>query len=367
MPERDFSYQFYGTTAEAWDAMYQAITDAQKSIYWEVFIFVDDTIGKRFIEALLLKAKAGVEIKIIIDAIGSFHFSWAAERQLREAGIEILRYSHLYPEFKVFKWFNRIVHRNHRKVLIVDEKIVFLGGVNVGDRFRQWGDVYLKIIGKIARPLLRGFAKSYVASGGTEEHVWHLLHPKLSRGIPAWRERLKFIVHSPRLATLPKAKKIYIEALAMAQESVNLLTPYYVPDKSFLKAVALARQRGVKVNIFLPLRPDHKFMELLGRAYYGLTLKAGANIYLLPTMHHGKALSVDGKLGHVGSINLTHRVNFDEESGVSFSDAGMVRDLNTLFNTIKETAVRFDENSWLLRGRWTKFKEWLARTVEKYV
>ncbi|MBI5729030.1 MAG: phosphatidylserine/phosphatidylglycerophosphate/cardiolipin synthase family protein [Candidatus Magasanikbacteria bacterium] len=368
MEQKDFSYQFYKTTSEAWDAMYQALLSAQKSIFWEIFIFVDDIAGSRFVDALCEKARSGLEVKIIIDAYGSFSFSWAAERRLRDAGVEVLRFNRLHPELRLARWLARLWFRNHRKVLIVDEWVVFLGGVNIHAAYQSWDDMYLKLAGPLARPLLRGFAKSYISAGGEKRNVRKLLGTKLSDDLKLWKEKFKFIVHSPRFKKISKTRRLFVQALTVAKESVNFLTPYFVPDKQFLQAVALARRRGVKVNIFLPLRTDSKLLELLALTYYGHTLKAGANIYFLPTMNHGKAMSVDNTLGHVGSINITPRsFYFNEESGVSFSDERMVNDLNVLFNEWKKIAQPFDEERWKKRGVWSKIKEWWVRRVENFL
>ena len=369
MEQKDFSYQFYKTTSEAWDAMYQALLIAEKSIYWEIFIFVDDIVGTRFVDVLCDKAKSGLTVKIIIDAYGSFSFSGGAELRLKEAGVEVLRFNRLYPEFRLAKWWARLWFRNHRKVLIIDEQVVFLGGVNIRAVYRRWDDIYLKLAGPIARPLLRGFAKSYISSGGDRNKVRHLFRrSKLSEGLKQWKDKLKFVVHSPRFQRFSKARRMILQALAAAKESANFLTPYFVPDKQFLQAVAIARRRGVKVNIFMPLRTDSKLMELLAIAYYGRILKAGASVYFLPNMNHGKAVSVDDNFGHVGSINITPRsFYFNEESGVSFNDEGMVNDLNRLFNEWKKLARPFNEEHWRNRGWWAKMKEWWVRRVARFL
>lgn len=363
-----FKYQFYKTTSEAWDAMYQAIESAQKSIFWEVYIFVDDSIGNKFIDALAKKARAGLEVKLIIDAMGSSEFSDAAEKECTAAGIELLKFNPTSPLFGLRNWIGRLMRRNHRKVLIVDEEIVFLGGVNIKAKFKTWDDLYIKLTGDLARPLLGGFAKSYISSGGKRANVRRFLRPKFENLIPLWREKLNFIVHSPNRDSTPRGQKVFSKALTMAKETFNLLTPYYVPDRKFLKAIELAKKRGVKVNIFLPRRTDVRLAELIARTYYDLTIKAGANIYFLPNMNHGKAMSVDKNLGMVGSINLTPRsFTHQEESAVSFTDSGMVDELNTLFNDMQIRSeplniAKFRQRNWISR-----FKEWLAKKLEYFV
>jgi cardiolipin synthase len=363
-----YTYRFYATTSEAWDAMYQALSTAQKSIYWEVFIFVDDKVGDTFVELLCAKAKAGVEVKMVIDAIGGFQMSQTAVRRLIDAGVDLHFYNRLYPEIRLWRWFSRLWFRNHRKVLVVDETTVFLGGVNIKASYGEWDDIYLKIQGLVPRPLLRGFAKSYISSGGKKSAVWHLLKPNDRESWKDFTNKLKFIVHSPKLRQDKITRKLYIKALAMAKESVNFLTPYYAPDKAFLKALTAAKKRGVKVNIFLPLRTDTKLLELIARAYFRLTLKAGANLYLLPKMNHGKAVTIDDSTGMVGSINMTPRsYGMNEESGVYFSDTKMVAELNAIFNSYKASAKSVDEAMIKRSTLFMRFKEWLATLLERYV
>lgn len=368
MDESIFSYQFYKTTESAWDAMYEAIRAAQKSIFWEVYIFVDDEIGSRFVALLAEKARQGLEVKLIVDALGSSKLSLRAEKFLISSGVKVLRYSRYHPQIKFWNWISRLMHRNHRKVLIIDKKMVFLGGVNIKADFKNWDDVFIRLTGKIARPLLTGFAKSYIASGGPRKEVKHILYSYLDQNLLELSETLKFIVHSPSKAKLPRTKLFYLKALTIAKERVNILTPYYVPDRNFLRGVAIATARGVKVNVFLPHRTDVQLMELLSRTYFDLTVKAGADIYLLPQMHHGKALTVDNQLGLVGSINLMPRsFSYHEESAVSFTDANMVGELNGLFEELKSRAELLNIDAFRRRPWLHRLREWLAKKFEYFV
>lgn len=366
MEESKFKYQFYATTQEAWEAMFESIEAAKRSIYWEVYIFLDDAIGKRFIDALINKARQGVDIKMIVDAFGSRNLSQEAEEKLEKAGVDLLKYNRFFPELNLKNWLHRLMNRNHRKVLIVDESTAFLGGVNIDFVSKEWDDLYLKITGSMIRPLLRGFAKSYISAGGEHAKVMRILHSKWVEW-KDWRSTFKFIMHSPRFHKTSPLKKLYLRGLALAQESVNLVTPYYLPDKAFLKALTDANRRGVKVNIFLPLRPDHKIMELLARAYFLITKKTGANLYFLPNMNHAKAMSVDDNYGVVGSVNLTSRsAHEDEEVSLTFKDANMVQDLNVLFNKWKDQAEAYRPDHSLM-GKLEKIQLWLAKKMENYL
>lgn len=367
MPENHvYSYQFFHTTEAAWDAMYEAILGAQKSIFWEIYIFVDDQEGSRFLDALVNKAKSGVEVKIVVDAFGSSDLSKQALERLKAAGASLVFFNRLYFSWNLYKWYQRAFSRNHRKVLIVDENIVFLGGVNVSIKYKTWDDLYVRISGKVARPLLRAFAKSYIASGGKKSEVKRLLHPKLQ----SWRDfryQLRFITHSSRFQRASPPKQLFVTALAAAKETVDLVTPYFVPGRDFLRALTKARARGVKVNLYLPLRADHKIMDLLARWYYRVAEKAGAKIYILKNMNHSKAMTVDNKYGMVGSANLSRRsFLLDAEAGVEFNDEKMVSSLNTIFNDWKSMATPYEQIKFNKLSLVERLQQRLARALEDY-
>jgi len=367
--EEAFSYQFFGTTKDALEAEYQAILLARESVYFEVYIFLDDAVGQRFVDALCNKAEKGLDVKLIIDGLGSYKISSGALARLRQAGVEVLWYNKITPEWRLPKWFARVIYRNHRKVLIVDRETAFLGGVNVQALSYGWNDVFVRLTGRMMRPLLRSFAKSYLECGGDREKIKDLLHPKVTEGWQELKEKFNFVMHSPFYHRYNSWKRSYVRGLLLAEESINLISPYYAPDFRFFKLIARARRRGVKVNIFLPLRPDHKFMEWIARAYYRLTQIAGADIYLLKNMNHGKAMTVDGKAGFVGSSNLTGRsFRHNAESGVFFNDEKMTGDLNSLFEVWKNEAELLNKEDLNIKpGRWRRFKEWLGRKAGKYV
>lgn len=361
-----FQYQFYSATEQAWAAMLQAIKSAKKSIFWEVYSFNDDASGERFIYEIIEKVKSGVEVKMVVDALGSIELSRKAVDRLRAAGVSFVWFNRPGFTFNLPQWFWKFVSRNHRKVLIIDEHIGFLGGVNVSNQYRNWPDLYVRITGKVLRPLLRAFAKSYVSSGGKRADVARLLHPKLA-SLKDYQNRLKFLLHSSRFQRAAPAEQWFVQALAAAQETVHLMSPYFIPSKQFLRALAQARERGVKVNLYLPIRSDHKFMEVLARMYYRLAERAGANIFLSNKMNHGKGFTVDGKLGMVGSANLTKRSFWlNSEAGVLFSDTDMVQSLNEIFNDLHSRATPLKQANLPELDWWERIEQWLLRKIERY-
>lgn len=362
----DFSHKFYRNTDLALRDMYESILVARESIYWEIYSLIDDNVGLPFVEALCKRAQAGLEVKIIIDAIGSYEMTRLSVSRLRGAGVDVLYYNSLMPGRSFSRWVRTLWQRNHRKLLVIDKETVFIGGVNVAAVYSQWDDLHLRITGCPVAPLLRGFAKSYIRCGGKKKKVQHLFKNDIKSNLQELKNRYNFILHSPVNFGQSRAKKFYLDSLAMAKESFNLLTPYFVPDKNFFKLMNEAKERGVKINLFFPIRPDYKILNLVADFYYRLARRAGASVFLSPKMNHGKAMSTDARLGFVGSFNFTRRsFYFDEEAGFSFDDRSMVRDLDLIFDDLRANALEMNADS--LPCLKSKAKNWLGKKLGEWI
>ncbi len=358
----DFSYKFYRTTFDALQGMQEAILNADKSIYWEIYSLVDDSTGRPFIDALCHRALAGLEIKIIIDAIGSFEMSQPSLNRLRAAGVDIVFYNSLAPRWSLRGWARSLWQRNHRKVLVIDKEIVFIGGVNVAASYCDWDDLHVRIIGMQVAPLLRGFARSYIRGGGERSKVRHLLHLRFRNEWNEIKNRFKYILQSPLNSSYSRSKKVFFNTLSKAKHNFNLLTPYFVPDKKFFELVSLAKKRGVKIDLFLPLRPDHIFLEWVAGFYSKIAHKHGINVFFSTKMNHGKAMTCDGEVGFVGSTNFTQRSFFsNEESGIFFRDSAMVKDMDEMFADLRSSAFVLNENNYLHVGLKGKIKDWFGK------
>jgi len=360
-----FSYKFYSSTSTAWQAMYRAVLGAYKSIYWEVYIFIDDETGQRFVDLLCQKAEQGVDVKIIIDGMGSFNFSQTAINKLRNSGVEVIVFNPIILK----KWWKKIWLRTHCKVLLVDCETAFVGGVNVQHHMENWDDLHLRLSGKVIRPLLRYFAKKYMQAGGKRKNVKHILHPKLIRGYNLFKDKINYILHSPayRYRRSPFSH-FYHKSLKMAKKSITLLTPYYAPDRKFLELIYKARKRGVKVNIIMPYKSDMVLMQYMAKAFYKISKKAGATFYFLKKMNHGKALLVDDKVGMVGSANITPRSFFENhEANVTFTDEQMVGELNSILEFWKNQADPLLELDFKKQGWFKRFKNWCAMRLRDHV
>lgn len=365
-----FSYKFYKNTLDAWEGMRVGVLEAKESIYWEIYDLTDDEAGQPFVDLLCTKAQAGLDVKLIVDAIGSFYLSSEAINRLIHAGVKFLAFHRFGFRFVLHNWWRRIWHRTHRKVLIIDRKVLFIGGVNVAKNATTWQDIHLRLTGKIIFPALFAFARAYIRAGGDKTDVQDLLRPKIVVKIKDFKEKVKLILHSPiGTTTRSPFKKFYRQALSTAKESFTLLTPYYVPDKIFLDLVAKAHSRGVKISIITPWRTDEWVMRYMASMFFNVSAKVGVVFYFLRKMHHGKAVTVDGNLGMVGSANLTPRSFYiNHEAGVVFSDKKMVDELNQIFEELKKDAVPLSEIK-IERGTglYRKAKDWIMRKIHTYV
>ncbi len=240
-------YLFYTTSSTAWEGLRKSIEKAEKSIYLEMYIFLDDTPEADYLlEVFSNKAKQGVTVKIILDGFGSYGLSRKSINRLREAGVEIL-------------FFKKIFRRLHRKFVIIDEKVGFLGGVNIHKTARLWNDLLVRLQGPILRSLIASFARTYVICGGKDQY---LLSYKAKAVFG--RTRTWILEHFPAIRNF-RLRDTYIEKIEKAEKHVTLVTPYFLPHKWFTKLIQETIRRGVKVEIVVPFNTDINFLTTANR------------------------------------------------------------------------------------------------------
>ncbi len=328
-------YKIYSSSAKTWQAMYEAIQNARESVYMEMYMYADDAESYDFTALLSEKAKAGLRIRIVLDALGSRSLSGQKIQMLKENGAELYFISNYF-------------HRTHRKILIVDEAIAFLGGVNFSKMAEKWEDLALKVRGKLVKYIVRSFAKSYLVAGGKDERIL-----AQSKRTISGRARTWLIEHFPmrRNFTL---KKIYQEHLREAKESATLITPYILPKRWLIGALHQARIRGVRVEVLLPLATDVFIMDRISSFYMYKLSQMGIKFYLKPNMNHAKAMIIDGREGIIGSQNLDLlSFEWNDEIGVYLKDTAAVRKLAAIAERWKAESVLFDPASY--RPSWLDY------------
>jgi cardiolipin synthase len=319
-------YHLYTTSQKAWDGMFKAMSVAQKSIYLEMYIFLDDTqMTHNFLQLIKDKARAGLEVVIIADAYGSASLRSGAAEELREAGVEFIYFSH---------WFRH----THRKILIIDNRVAFIGGVNIYEAIRSWHDMQIRLEGKIISPLLKSFAYAYEMVGGKKESILKYSRLPLVQKIQSWvTDNLS--VTTKRYYLNDYYKKRIIEA----KSSIIIVTPYLLPPRWLIALLDDACRRGVKVEIIIPNDTDVKPINKVNYLNSCRLASLGVKFYLLPVMNHAKIMLIDGEEGVIGSQNMdVLSFNFNIELGVFFRQKRLVSDLDKVITQWKKTAISFD-------------------------
>jgi len=319
-------YRFFTNSERAWKAMYEAVAMAQQSIYLEMYIFQNDMEHFNFFDILKQKAQQGVQVKLILDSFGSMALSREAVQELKSSGAEVLFLSFLR-------------HRMHRKVLIVDESIGFIGGVNLHQTARFWNDLVVRINGEFVRQLVKSFAKSYKHAQGKDPVFLQQSKKIVLQKVNAW-----LIEHSPVRKNF-HLKKAYQKHLTAAQKSIVLVTPYFMSKRWLALLLHQAVLRGVNVEVLVPRHTDSFLIDRVNYFYMYRLSKLGIHFYLEPQMNHAKVMIVDGLEGMVGSQNLDFlSFELNSEIGVFFNDVEAVHSLIQITEGWKHQSVLFDRH-----------------------
>jgi cardiolipin synthase len=304
---------FFHEGGTAFDSMYEAIRAARHHVHLETFIFQPDATGQLFLELLTRKAREGVEVRLLYDAMGSFRFHHTKLTDYLAAGGKSCVFFPLNP----FRRRLQINMRNHRKIMVIDGCIGFVGGLNVGDeylgkvaRFGFWRDTHVRIEGGAVADLQRVFLEDWdFASGERLQSSQYFPPPSTSGPYPVQ------IIDSGPDRELKGIREMYFAAILQAKERVWIASPYFVPDSGLRDALRLAGYLGVDVRLLGQYHPDKWIPQFAARYYWTEMLDAGVKIYQYTKgMMHAKVVLVDGQWASVGTANLDNRslhLNFE--------------------------------------------------------
>jgi cardiolipin synthase len=298
---------------EAYPEMLAAIAGAQHSIGLSSYIMRADSIGGRFVDALQAARARGVEVRVIVDGIGSGWLLSPVYYRLRAAGVPVGRFMHSYMPWRM-PFLNL---RTHKKVLVVDGRIGFTGGINIADQNvvgtqpkDPVQDTHFRIEGPIVAQLVFAFARdwAFVADEDLEGDIWY---PTLdSRG-----DSLARVVTAGPDEDLEKVEFAVLQSIACSRDRIRIMTPYFLPDQRLMTALSLAAMRGVDVQVVIPERGNHRLLDWAVRANVGPLLRDGVTIWRCPPpFRHSKVMVVDGAWSLIGSSNWdmrSFRLNFE--------------------------------------------------------
>jgi cardiolipin synthase len=334
---------------EIFPSMLEAIAAAKKSITFETYIYWSGQVGKRFADALSARARAGVPVHILVDWVGSQKMEEVLLEEMQAAGVEIYKYHPLH-------WYalDRINNRTHRKLLVVDGRVGFTGGVGIADEWNghaqdvnHWRDTHYRIEGPAVAQMQAAFADNWMKVSGAVLHG-EAYFPRIEPAGP----QLAQVFKSSAEGGAESMHLMYLLSVASARESIDLSMAYFVPDDLALEALQAALERGVKLRIIMPgPHTDASLVRRASRAKWGTILAKGAEIYeFQPTMYHCKVLVVDHLWVSVGSTNFDERsFRLNDEANLNVYDRDFARRQTADFEADLKRARRITYDDWLAR------------------
>jgi cardiolipin synthase len=328
----------------AFEAMLTAVESARHHVHLEYFIFQPDELGRRFVDLLTRKAREGVEVRLVYDAMGSHRLHRAFLKPLRDAGGKC---SAFLP-VSIIQRRLQVNMRNHRKILVVDGKVAFTGGLNIGDeylgkvaRFGFWRDTNLRVEGHAVAALQRVFQEDWDFATGEQIRGSEYFPTPRDDG----RVRAQVIASGPD-QDKKGIREVYFAAVLRARERLWIATPYFVPDTGLLDALCLAGYMGVDVRVLGLFRPDKWIPYFAGRYYWSAVLEAGVKVYQYTGgMMHSKLMMVDGRWASIGTANLDNRslhLNFEVNCLIDTQE--VVAELEAAFLRDLQQSIRLDPN-----------------------
>ena len=338
-------------------AMLEAIRSARRTITFETYIYWSGEIGQQFADALSERARAGVKVHVVVDWVGSIKMEGDLLTQMERSGVEVKHYRPL-------KWYNlgRLNNRTHRKLLVVDGKVGFTGGVGIADQWSghaqdpdHWRDLHFRLEGPAVAQFQAAFNDNWIKTTG-EVLNGDGYFPPLQ---PTGNMDAHLFIASPAGGS-ESMHLMYLMAIAAAEHSIDLQAAYFVPDALIMKALVAARHRGVRIRVLLPGKHiDSETVRLASKAHWGELLLAGVEIHeYQPTMMHNKLLIVDGLMVSVGSTNFDVRsFRLNDEASLNVYDATFAARMTEVFDQDLKSAVRYTYERWQQRPFKEKFAE----------
>ena len=313
-------------------SMFEGIARARSTILVQFYIIRDDRIGREFADRLIERARAGVAVYLLYDDVGCFWLPASYKRRLREAGIHMNGFNHRHRFLRLLGP-TRLNYRNHRKVMVIDGKQAWVGGINVADeylgrvkRYGNWRDTHVRVAGPAALAAAVSFREDWQWSTG------EVLEPDIPKPVEAAGDQSVLVMPTGPADKLEDCAIAFAEVIARAERRLWIVSPYFVPDIDMQVALFAARMRGVDVQILVPQRPDHMLVWLAGLAHASRMIDHGINVATYPDgFLHQKAILVDDKIAGIGTVNFDNRsfrINF--EITLWFTHEKMIQDVEAM-------------------------------------
>jgi cardiolipin synthase len=353
---------------ETYAAMLAAIAAAKRTICLETYILASDRTGDRFKAALVERARAGVSVRVMYDAVGSFGLSDAWLADLRDAGVHVILFNPIAPWRA--RW--RLSHRDHRKILVVDDEVGFTGGLNISNDYASaddggvgWHDAHCRVRGPIVLDLARLFRRTWLRAGGD-------LYPAPPRaGSAPGVGGTSFVraIENTSRRKKPAIRRAYLHVIKHARRAVMIENAYFVPDRGLRRALVRAVQRGVDVRVIVPGRSDVRIIEWASLYVMRRLARRGVKILRWRgVMLHAKTAVVDATWSTIGSYNFDAQSRFNNlEVTLEILDPAVGDNLVATFERDAALCDPFDEASWKQLPWWRKAFAWLAYRIRRFL
>jgi cardiolipin synthase A/B len=354
---------FYHDTTEAFHALLDAIRAAQHHVHLQYFIVRSDATSQLLFQTLIDKAKQGIKVRFVYDAWGGWHLKPQLARPLREAGGSISRFLPLNP----LRSRIQVNLRNHRKLTVVDGRVGFTGGMNIGDeylgrseKFGYWRDTFVRLTGPAVGDMQHIFLEDW--DFAARETV---SGPDYYPNLPVCGDASVQMVASGPDQRINSIRELYFAAILNARKHVWIASPYFIPDSGLLDALRLARFRGVEVRLLCLLKPDHFLSFYASRYYWQEMLDFGVEIYQYARgMMHSKLMLIDGRWGMVGSANLDNRsLHLNFEIGCIQHSPAQVAELEAAYRRDLDVSLPLDPAAFARRSLRARLAETTCRLL----
>ena len=340
---------------DLFDDMLAAIDGAKRQVLFETYIWKGDAVGTQFKQALIRAAERGVEVYCIYDGFANLVVSPRFHTFPRD--IRVIRYP-MYAAGLRF-WDVRRYGRNHRKILVVDEEIGFVGGYNVGAAYAsEWRDTHVRITGPGVWDLKRAFADFWNLNRRRRRGLSE--RPLLLETSSEWEPRIRFYRNVPRLWLFP-IRGMYLDAINRAAHHVWMTHAYFTPDQDFVDTLKDAARRGVDVRLLMPLKSNHIVADWIARGYFSQLLDAGVRIFRFKdAMVHAKTATIDGNWSTVGTANIDRlSLQGNYEINLEVIDPAMAEVMEEIFERDLTNSLELRSQEWEARDLHRKFTEFV--------
>jgi cardiolipin synthase A/B len=335
--------------AEIFPAMLAGIASATRTITFETYIYWSGKVGNEFAAALIERARAGVQVHVMLDWLGSKRIDAKLVHRMQQVGIQVVRYHAL-------RWYSvaRINNRTHRKVLIIDGQVGFTGGVGIADQWsghaqdpEHWRDLHFRVAGPVVGQMQAAFLDNWIKTTGNVLHGDGYFPDLRTVG----EQDMQVFISSPSGGSA-SMRLMYLAAITAAERSIDIAAAYFIPDRLMTEELVNVRKRGVRIRVLVPDKhTDSQVVRVVSRREWGPLLESGVEIYEFePTMLHTKMLIFDGFMVSVGSTNFdTRSFELNDEASLNVYDTAFAAQMTRVFESDLSRATRYRLENWRAR------------------